>query len=503
MNVNLVHLPTIRLELVDYRNKRLGINGPMRLGNAYPNIMPSSLPRVAGAIRGGVGGEREIRVGITDLRAIAPLEEKHFKTVRWEGHRVDVMRVGASFEQAEAAIRSSDVLGLSSHFTYESGVIVEFMGFAKRLKPGVLIAVGGADVRARPEYYLQNGADIVLTGDVKPEELKSPRGKRIVDYRIPFGELAKPAFDLLPNLSRYVDSHDGPVPEGVPTPIAFVYFTRGCFRDCGYCETAGTRHEMIDLQIAELMARHYKDSGIRTLNIIDDNLLLGVRKYSGGKVVGTNEGARDKVISLFGMLGGMGFAWEFPNGLEVGLLADENGRLDEELIRALFYRARNERGEIVGAYRLYFPIETFEKREGQKKLRELAVQDEVIRYLCSSGIPEIAFGVIIFENATRGTFDRTKEEYARIKSIVTGSGNGGTKARYTLFHLAPIATYRGRTDYSDPELTGFFYTPTVRGTLSPKERFELGLEVSLEVDPVNFRSMVESGAYRYGKYSPE
>jgi hypothetical protein len=413
----------------------------------------------------------------------------------WEGYSIDVRRVGAPLSAADEAIDAADWLGLSSHFTFESGVVRDLIAYARRRKPGVKIMVGGADVAVRPDDYLAFGADLAFVGDFEPGAFRAARGRRrllsprvVGAHRHPFAELTAPAFHKLPRLAEYSDSHDGPVPAGVSFPIGFVYFTRGCPRECDFCETRRTSFEALDLEAALGMIENYHRAGIRTLNFADDNLLLLAARAEG----------RRALLAILAEMRRLGFAWEFPNGLEIGRLV-QGGGVDEELIAALLSHARDpSTGRLVGAYRVYIPVETFERRTDYKKLRPVREQNQVIAAILAEGIPEIDFGVVIDAGADADTFTRTRDGYHDLRELVAAGGR--TRARYEAFHLIPIALHRGmRTKYSIhdfPEGWNFHF-PVYDGVhFSARELFERRLRLAKEIDLSNYRAMME-GQYGY------
>jgi hypothetical protein len=140
-----------------------------------------------------------------------------------------------AFDIADDVSADSDWIGLSRHFTFESHVVRDFIAYAKRLNPRVHFMVGGADVKARPTEYLRFGADLAFIGDFNPSAFEAYDGTPTIvpDYRHLFPALGSPAFEKLARLADYDESHDGPVPEGVGSPIAFTYLTRGCPRAGG------------------------------------------------------------------------------------------------------------------------------------------------------------------------------------------------------------------------------------------------------------------------------
>jgi len=484
--ITLIHHPTIALKIFGFSGATFGelAESGAYLGNIYRRIMPPSLPRVAALIEKYV----DASVNIVDLRISGHNREETVKMVKWEGYDIEVKRIGAPFEYAAAAIQDSDWVGFTSHFTYESGVVRDLIAYSKQVKPSVKVMVGGADVKARPADYLGFGADLVCVGDLNPEALAGASKPTIVGpHRQRFADLIEPAFNKLAHLAEYSDSHDGPVPDGVASPIGFPYFTRGCPRECDFCESRRSEFEVLDISSAIAMLEHYKKMGVMTLNFADDNLLLAAARKEG----------RERVLELFRVLREWGFAWEFPNGLEIGRF-QQSGTLDEQLMTAMFQNHRDPvTGRLVGAYRVYVPLETFDHRNRYKKLKPLEDQNRIIQWLAGCGIPEMNFGVVIPPDADVDTFTHIQDGYSDLKELVQSSGK--VKARYAIFHLIPIALFRDmNTKYSvDDFPEGWnFYFPVYDGThMSARELFERRLKLVRNLDPINFEGM------RTGKYS--
>jgi hypothetical protein len=488
IKVTLLQHPTVALKIRGFKNGEFEdfADSGVYLGNVYRRIIPASLCRLASLI------ERHLpaTVDILDLRVMDPDREKVYKTLDWEGYTVEARRVGASFSLADEAISNSDWIGLSSHFTFESGVVSDLITHARKVKPSIKVMVGGADVSARPQDYLAFGADVAFVGDFNPEALMEDQtAPRIVGpHRQTFEDLIDPSIRKLEHLMEYRDSHDGKVPDGVPSPIGFIYFTRGCPRECDFCESRKTKYEVLELEQATEMLRHYLAAGIKTLNFSDDNLLLQAANPHG----------RMRLLGLLSAMREMGFAWEFPNGLEVGRLL-KGDQLDEELMEALFSHSVDERtGAITGAYRLYVPVETFDQRSHYRKLKPLEDQNRIIAGLARSGLVEIDFGVVLSPDADRETFRHTGDGYLNIKNIIAAQGN--TKARYAVFHLIPIAQFRTmKTKYSVEEFPeGWnFYFPVYDGsTFSARQLFEERLRLIREIDHQNYLSL-PLGRYNY------
>lgn len=486
--VLLIHHPTVALKIHGFTAPGLEefSESGLYLGNVYRKIMPASLVRVASVIE----NELSVEVEVFDLRTTECAPEQTYKTIEWEGCQVEARSIGAPFDYADEAINRADWVGLSSHFTYESGVIKDLIAHIKRVAPAVKVMVGGADARARPEDYLNFGADLVFVGDFNPQALAAHDGvRRIVGpYIHPFVNLTTPSFYKLKNLRDYTDSHDGPVPPGVSCPIGFIYLTRGCPRECDFCESRKTRFEALNFEACVALLEHYRRAGIRTINFTDDNLLLMTANAEG----------RKNLIALLVAMREMKFAWEFPNGLEIGLLL-RAGKIDEELMEALFTHYTDKHtGRIIGAYRLYVPLETFDQRSVYKKLKPLEEQNRIIEWLASCGLPQIDFGVIISPEATQETFTHIRDGYLEIKNTIERRGR--TEARYAIFHLIPIALHRNMATKYPVEVfpEGWnFHFPVYDGAhFSARELFEKRLRLIKEIDVQNYRSMVK-GQYRY------
>ncbi len=488
IKVTLIHHPTVALRISGFTDPAFEAyaDSGIYLGNVYRRIIPQSLTGVAAVM------ERELPVDveILDLRIVDPDREETYKVLDWEGYELETRRVGAAFSYADEAIAASDWIGLSSHFTFESAVVRDLIAHARGVNPAVKVLVGGADVKARPAFYVEAGADMVFRGDFSPQAVAEDDWTQPVvgDYRHPFAELTAPAFDKLPHLMEYQDSHDGTVPDGVSYPIGFAYFTRGCPRECDFCESRLTKFEALELDACFELLENYQKAGIRALNFADDNLLLRAAKKAW----------RDQFLELLRTMRRMGFAWEFPNGLELGRLI-KNGQLDEELMEALFtHEVDPETGRIVGAYRVYAPVETFSRRDHYRKLKPVEEQNRIIDWIAGCGLPEMNFGVVLPVDADEATFESIREGYLAIKDIVTRRGK--MRARYAIFHLIPIALYRDMpTKYSVEALPeGWnFYFPVYDGSrFTARELFERRLALIKEIDPVNYESM-RAGQYAY------
>lgn len=489
IKIVLIHHPTAALHVDGFTDPELcDLEGGIYLGNTYERVMPSSLLRVASVLE----RHPSLEVKIFDLRLSDSRRRKIYKTINWENqYTIQVERVGNPFDLCNDQIEDADWVGLSSHFTFESGVIRDLIHHIKKTKPQIKIMVGGADVKARPRDYIAFGADLAFMGDCDPTVVADyGGGKHVVGPRsFSIEEMAEPAFEKLSRLHDYVESYDGPVPIGVGYPIGYMYLSRGCPRECDFCETRRTKFDRLSLDQSLAALERYRSAGITSLNFTDDNLLLIAAKPSG----------RRDLIELFKTMRHMGFAWEFPIGLEIGRFI-KDGRIDEELMEVMFAHSVDAAtGRFIGAYRMYVPLETFEERERYRKLRSGAEQNKVLTWLAGAGLPEIDFGVVLPPSATEKTFSATRDGYLQVKDII--NSNGATKARYAAFHLIPISLYRHMTTTFSidefPEAWNIYFPNYDGEHFTGRELFERRLKLNKEIDQPNFRNM-RFGQYTYG-----
>jgi hypothetical protein len=487
--ITLIQHPTVALHVSGFADPELSeLGGGVYLGHTYERVMPSSLLRVASVL----GRHPGLEIDILDLRLNGAGCREICRTVDWgRQYKIRVERVGSPFALCDERIERSDWIGLSSHFTFEAGVVRDMIRYIRKRKPRVKIMVGGADVKARPRDYLRFGADLAFMGDADPNVLSHYKGGSYVVAPRPsrLEEAAFPAFDKLAGLQEYSGSYDGAVPEGVGAPIGFMHLSRGCPRECDFCEARRTKFERLSLEKLLAVLEWYRRAGIRSINFTDDNLLL---------VAGTPSG-RQELIEFFRVMRRMRFAWEFPIGLEIGRFI-KDGRLDEELMEAMFdHSVDAATGEWSGAYRMYVPLETFERREQYRKLRSAAEQNRVLAWLGGAGLPEMDFGVVLPPSATPETFAATRDGYLRVKELV--KSRGATRTRYGAFHLIPIALFRDmKTTYPMDEFPEAWniYFPNYDGAhFTGPELFEMRLKLIKAVDRSNYSSM-QLGQYTYG-----
>jgi radical SAM superfamily enzyme YgiQ (UPF0313 family) len=306
-----------------------------------------------------------------------------------------------------------------------------------------LIVVGGHDATADPEYYLRRGADLCVLGEgesalaeivqavaagdspLVPGTASLRHGTLRRDARRSpnrFDDIVFPNADLLKRMP-FNESPDGPLPAGVSAPIAAFETSRGCPEACSFCDVSFVVGGYRAIPLHRLMEQvsAFESAGIRTLQIIDDNLLYRTLPRYGG-----HEG-RDTILRLFKHLYDRGFAWEFFNGFQLSLF-EHDGRIDEELIGAL-YRSGWRGDRFAGCFRSYVPIDkvTDDEISRLRKLKPLDVAISVVGAIAACAVPMLVLGFVIGNaRETRTSLEETCEKAEAFRDVVRRCSRGRT-----------------------------------------------------------------------------
>jgi radical SAM superfamily enzyme YgiQ (UPF0313 family) len=187
------------------------------------------------------------------------------------------------------------IVGLSV-MTFQRRTAHGVIGLARALKPGVKIVVGGYDPSLAPDAYEEMGVDYIV------------RGEGEVTFRELLRALEKGAgLEGICGLSRregnrWVHSPARPVhrleDDEIRPPnraarvlkgytllgrqVDVVETSRGCTYDCSFCsiiEMRGRNFHTYSFERVLRDIRDARDSGARTIFLVDDNITLNVRRF--------------------------------------------------------------------------------------------------------------------------------------------------------------------------------------------------------------------------------
>lgn len=351
---------------------------------------------------------------------------------------------GVALEEVKPILTQADIIGFTNNFAMSRRVVADHIAKVRSMFPEKEIWVGGRDVfTPRVESVYTNAAGnkklVVFEGHVF-ESLPAYLLWKIKGEGDPFGVTTfdgKGNQKYIPPQPLNFNAHNGeidiPLPvylhpealeyfvgsgEGAPSsPFGrFVHMTIsiGCPNACGYCTTGYRERFLVHKNMATIQAEldYYKQLGVKTIAIMDDNLLcLGV----------------EKVKQIMGLVNNYEFQIEYGNGLQLSLLA----KYWDELKDPIFQQCVS----------LYAPLEDLTQDRLYQKLDAISSQLDLMKKIANEkpGILKyITLGVIL------GVPGHTKKTLETIfmdnmKKFLNVFKRGGLEVAMTVFNFMPLS----------------------------------------------------------------
>lgn len=407
------------------------------------------------------------RVRIVDMQTLGRQKEKYGE-IDFGGLLLEKYRVGCPFGAVSNSLKETDVVGINANFTSSRKIASDFAKYARRSKKDSLIVVGGADATADPDYYLQNGADVVVKGEGELtfqrviqafNQRKDFRGIANISYfaggtikhnpntflqdPLEINSLLPPNLEIV-DLAKYTDTGEGEPPFGLRGPFISVETSRGCAQACSFCAgpTTKGKYRFMKLENIKKHFEYFQRKKIRTLLFQEDNLLSRIHRKPDGKYLFPD--GRKELLGIFRLARGMGFSWEFTNGLEFGQY-EYGGKIDYELIQTMFWHELED-GKIKGCYRAQIPLENLTD-EGPtifRKLKPFKKNKEIIKALANSGVKMLTFNLIIGRpEDDQETLRLYYRRCGEIRELINNVGKG-TVIYFNVFNLSLLP---GTGDY--------------------------------------------------------
>lgn len=343
--------------------------------------------------------------------------EVHYKSFRYGPRTIDCLRYGGAFERYDETFREADIIGISNNFTNSATVVTDFAKHARAVNPNALVVGGGMDVTARPEWYLDNGFDVVvqLEAEYTFAKIVESRARRVPLGELMFcreygagqivlggpqlniNELPTMALDLVERITNYNDTGEGVPPDTVHAPFICFESSRGCYRTCSFCATPMRgKYRYMAPDVVERHFAYFRSMGIKNILFQEDNVLSRMQRSGRGTML--HDSGRDEVIEIFRLAREYDFSWEFANGLEFGKFLDR-GEPDLELMAAMFWSDQSgERWR--GCYRVQIPLEFLGDAPKTKfnkfnKLRSFGEEMEILEAMLTFGVTYQTFNVLI------------------------------------------------------------------------------------------------------------
>ena len=267
---------------------------------------------------------------------VSPNDKKELKTM---------LHFGASWNQLKKDLKrlQPDIIGFTNLFRENTYETIKAADLAREVLPDALIAVGGPNATALPDYMLDESSaiDIVGLGDgeqTMQEIVEWAQGKRTLSsiesimYRdnnknvrtskrellVDLDELGHIDYNLL-KLERYFTYERNGIMarnklsyDGAERSVSLVT-SRGCPYKCSFCSIhihAGRKYRRYSVEhVLNHIENLTKNYGVRHIHFEDDNLTLDRQRF-----MELMNGIIDR---------GLKFTWDTPNGTFANALDEE------------------------------------------------------------------------------------------------------------------------------------------------------------------------------------
>lgn len=402
-------------------------------------------------------------IEIIDMQ-VGKIDKIRYGTLDYGRIQLDKYRIGLPFSHIKDKVLESDIIGLSANFTHSRKIISDLATYCKKINPKSIVVIGGVEATVVPNYYLMNGADIIVKGEgeitfaLLIEAIYKGNGYESIpniSYRNGIGNIkSNPSiflkrntqFDvanmLPPNLEMvdldtYTDTGEGLPPDGIKPPFISVETSRGCAQACSFCATPQTkgRFRFMKTETIKKHFEYFKRMGVTTLLFQEDNVLSRIHRRShNGEYMYPN--GREETLAMFQLAREMDFAWEFTNGLEFGQF-EHRGTIDYELLETMFWHRKDKEG-FKGCYRATIPLENLSDENSKlfRKLRPFDVMKTIIKSLSEMEIEMLTFNLIIGRPQDDETILRLSyERCLEVKELVS-SHSQNTQSYFNVYNLS-------------------------------------------------------------------
>ena len=486
-------------------------NGDLLSTNRKDTPEPS-LPQVHGILQ-QYSEQTGVRIEIVqlDLRGSVDGQPKETEygevSVPYAG-KLTKRYTGVSLNDVRSLLEEADFIGFTNNFTIARGVIERHIREVRELFPEKEIWIGGRDVY--PENIetiyaeaAKNRCCVIFRGhvfqslkaylDFKIRGRGKPSGIVIFNeagnkYESPAKQLPKGEFDFplpiyKPEAFRMSLSGEGDLPDELK-PLAHMTISIGCPHKCEYCTTS-KREKVLTYKNLETIRKELdilKAAGVRTISIMDDNLLaLGPKKVK-------------KILNL---INSFDFYVEYGNGLQLSLLQKWWNEISEPVL-----------GKCVC---LYAPIEDLTTNRLYRKLDEFNSQLSLMERIARNpgNLKFLTMGVIIgVPGHTRKGLTETLPR--NLETLLDVFGGSSLEVAATIFNYMPLSgtafgdlALNSRRMIADPrehpELISFGTPSFVPEGFTAKEIFEV-YEKACNMNPAGREFNVKySEIYRKGE----
>ena len=449
-----------------------------------------------------------------------------YKKFMYGPKQMNCYQLGTPYDKINSKILSADIHGISSNHTNAAQTVADLIAHIKKVSPNSIVLIGGTDATARPYYYIQNGADVVIKGEgeyitsllikaiAHGDDIKNIPNICTVDnmydtsidfsFLIDINKMPVMSLDLIDDLSIYTDTAEGPVPDGVKPNFICFETSRGCAWKCSFC-TASSRGTYRTLSPSSVRKHfeYFKKHGIKNIVWQEDNPLSRIQRNNKGTYV--YDKGREELLEIFSLAREYGFAWEFANGIEFCKFALDNS-MDYELMDYLLW-SDTSGDDWKGCYRVQIPLDNLalETKKRFPKLLSFERQLDILKtMLVDYNIIHQTYDLFIgYPEQDQSVIDKFTNACLKIKDTLSNA-NSNYVPYFNVFNLALLP---GSFDFSryhknlafnideHPEVVGIFMSAMSTDYFSYYELYQKRLEMSSLLNNEGFIQRYD-GTYR-------
>lgn len=258
--------------------------------------------------------------------------------------------VGVPLEKVIDKLKDSDVIAFSNNFAMQRNVVQMYAKQLRKIFPDKKIIFGGRDVfpsdiaesyaqsvgmrnctlfgghsyKSLPEFVKKQAdlhADLSDMIEYDENGNKQEHPKKSFAELILHGSYEQPIplIKDISKLARFNMSGEGATAESYDK-FAHITFSMGCPHNCGYCTTGARERGQVIRTLENITAEldMYKEAGVKTLAIMDDNLLTI---------------PRENLLSIMNEVNKRGFRIEYGNGLQLAILEKDWDELRDPILK--------------------------------------------------------------------------------------------------------------------------------------------------------------------------